>query len=192
MKIQLLCIGVLSLGLGCRSISPDLEPADPTQEVATGKDAAMDRSDGMRLIVQTTPWPGQHLIEMEVTPVRVHIANDSSRAVAVRYDDFVIVNDPSREDYASFIEDVSYEIENGNEEPARPSFADLNGAVEPSSDEPFLPTLEEAEHDLITRALKHFDGNRRQTAKALGISERAEVLGVNSNGERLATTLLDQ
>ena len=35
-----------------------------------------------------------------------------------------------------------------------------------------LPTLEEAEHTLISRALKQFDGNRRKTAQALGISER--------------------
>ena len=41
-----------------------------------------------------------------------------------------------------------------------------------SAGEPSLPTLEAAEHELITRALKFFEGNRRQTAKALGISER--------------------
>ena len=35
-----------------------------------------------------------------------------------------------------------------------------------------LPTLEEAEQQLISRALKQFDGNRRKTAQALGISER--------------------
>jgi DNA-binding NtrC family response regulator len=35
-----------------------------------------------------------------------------------------------------------------------------------------LPTLEEAEKQLISRALKKFDGNRRKTAQALGISER--------------------
>jgi len=35
-----------------------------------------------------------------------------------------------------------------------------------------LPTLEEAEHLLIQKALDRFEGNRRQTAEALGISER--------------------
>jgi len=35
-----------------------------------------------------------------------------------------------------------------------------------------LPSLEEAEQQLITRALDRFDGNRRKTAEALGISER--------------------
>ena len=35
-----------------------------------------------------------------------------------------------------------------------------------------LPTMEEAEAALITEALRRFDGNRRQSAEALGISER--------------------
>lgn len=35
-----------------------------------------------------------------------------------------------------------------------------------------LPTIEEAEAALIREALRRFDGNRRQTAEALGISER--------------------
>ena len=35
-----------------------------------------------------------------------------------------------------------------------------------------LPTMEEAETALIREALRRFDGNRRQTAEALGISER--------------------
>ncbi len=43
---------------------------------------------------------------------------------------------------------------------------------EPVDEEDELPTLEEAEKQLISRALKQFDGNRRKTAQALGISER--------------------
>jgi DNA-binding NtrC family response regulator len=35
-----------------------------------------------------------------------------------------------------------------------------------------LPTMDEAESALIREALRRFDGNRRQTAEALGISER--------------------
>ena len=35
-----------------------------------------------------------------------------------------------------------------------------------------LPTIEEAESALLREALRRFDGNRRQTAEALGISER--------------------
>ncbi|PSQ97042.1 MAG: sigma-54-dependent Fis family transcriptional regulator [Bacteroidetes bacterium SW_9_63_38] len=44
--------------------------------------------------------------------------------------------------------------------------------VEAEEDEEELPTLEKAEKQLISRALKQFDGNRRKTAEALGISER--------------------
>ena len=113
--------------------------------------------------------------------------------------DFVIVRDRGegggfdveREDRhpdsGSLIEDVAYEIE--SEEPSEPpsetrmarrdthSRSDSpNGQqveaepVEEDDDE--LPTLEEAEQDLIREALERFDGNRRKTAKALGISER--------------------
>ncbi len=35
-----------------------------------------------------------------------------------------------------------------------------------------LPTLEEAEKELISRALTLYEGNRRKSAEALGISER--------------------
>jgi DNA-binding NtrC family response regulator len=35
-----------------------------------------------------------------------------------------------------------------------------------------LPTIEDAERKLIQEALERFEGNRRQTARALGISER--------------------
>jgi DNA-binding NtrC family response regulator len=55
-------------------------------------------------------------------------------------------------------------------EPPAPPPGEPNGEVEEDTDD--LPTLEEAEHELISRALKAFDGNRRKTAEALGISER--------------------
>ncbi|MDX1546921.1 MAG: helix-turn-helix domain-containing protein, partial [Rhodothermales bacterium] len=92
--------------------------------------------------------------------------------------DLVIVSQADRagaEDYASFIEDVVYEIENGDDGGATGAAApgaNGNAPARAEAGPPALPTLEEAEHDLITRALKHFDGNRRQTARALGISER--------------------
>jgi len=60
--------------------------------------------------------------------------------------------------------------------PARSEEAEARppAAAEPveEADEDELPTLEEAEKQLISRALKQFDGNRRKTAQALGISER--------------------
>ena len=91
----------------------------------------------------------------------------------------------------SMMRDVVYE---GSEDgPARPttprpehsstpkpdpsSSTQAEADVEPEpADEPEepedLPTLEEANQQLISRALKQFDGNRRKTAQALGISER--------------------
>jgi DNA-binding NtrC family response regulator len=112
------------------------------------------------------------------------------------YDDFVVVRDSNiteheasapPEDYAerygSRIKDVSYEVDDGpGARPARPDTADTNHpstaeqradedeGTEPEPEE--IPTLEEAERDLITQALKRFDGNRRKTSRALGISER--------------------
>ena len=53
---------------------------------------------------------------------------------------------------------------------ATPAGEPVRDAEDESEEE--LPTLEEAEKQLISRALKQFDGNRRKTAKALGISER--------------------
>jgi DNA-binding NtrC family response regulator len=44
--------------------------------------------------------------------------------------------------------------------------------IEPLVSDRPLPTIEEAEKALILEALRRFDGNRRQTARALGISER--------------------
>ena len=97
-------------------------------------------------------------------------------------------------DYDSLIEDVAYEIED-EEEAQRKDRSDPNGlalgAAPPAGfsspaeaapqtdaaehadgeDEP-IPTLEETERALIRRALRRFDGNRRETARTLGISER--------------------
>ncbi len=64
------------------------------------------------------------------------------------------------------VQDGSYEIEsldNGTTKPVNESEAE---------DKPVFPTLETAERELISDALKHYNGNRRQTARALGISER--------------------
>jgi DNA-binding NtrC family response regulator len=68
------------------------------------------------------------------------------------------------------VEDISYEIE------AEINQDLLNGVNrekdDSGTDKPVFPTLEAAEQQLIADALKHFQGNRRQTARALGISER--------------------
>ena len=61
--------------------------------------------------------------------------------------------------------DTPFEIEDAHElEPS--TLDDVLAAGLP------LPTMEDAESALIREALRRFDGNRRQTADALGISER--------------------
>jgi DNA-binding NtrC family response regulator len=61
--------------------------------------------------------------------------------------------------------DVDFEVE---AEPVGPA-EDLAGALR---DGLSLPTIEDAERTLIMEGLHRFDGNRRLTAEALGISER--------------------
>lgn len=91
----------------------------------------------------------------------------------------------------SLIRDVVYEVDedgparprpreehaerrasNGDGSPRPAEAADPASVTEPAEEEEELPTLEEAENQLIRRALERFDGNRRKTAKTLGISER--------------------
>lgn len=89
--------------------------------------------------------------------------------------DYLIVRPKDEEAFSSLIEDVSYEIE-GDETPIylTPSRDANNGEAteEDTEDQTPFPTLEDAESQLISQALDYFGGNRRQTAKALGISER--------------------
>ncbi|MEM1041871.1 MAG: sigma 54-interacting transcriptional regulator [Bacteroidota bacterium] len=104
------------------------------------------------------------------------------------------------EDYDRYVEDVPYVLEE-DEEPARdegPRDVPTGEETEPNLTGLLtegsalrlgpgaLPTMEETEQALIAEALRRFDGNRRETAKALGISERTlyrkikdlEALGV--------------
>ena len=90
------------------------------------------------------------------------------------------------DEYPSLIEDVAYEIEgnegvrlpssenveNGRQDVQEPERARDELEEEVAEEKETFPTLEAAERQLITRALKTFNGNRRQTARTLGISER--------------------
>ncbi len=110
------------------------------------------------------------------------------------------VRDPSRllvlhEDppsHSDFIEEAPYEFESpgefessskyessrkfesprGFESPGKPEIADSKASHSLISLDGDLPTLEFAERTLILTALERFEGNRRQTAESLGISER--------------------
>ena len=138
-----------------------------------------------RALVESGDFPG-HEDDYVVMPSRA-----SRRAGG--HDD----PEAPRSDYDSTIEDVVYEIEeeenrrDGGDfgaggtkapaapEPSPPPVEEQRGpGATPSSDaleageSDALPTLEEAEEDLIRRALRRFEGNRRRTARALGISER--------------------
>ena len=106
-----------------------------------------------------------------------------------RTDDFAV----SPGDYDPNIEDVPYVLEESEleDETAAP---ETDETSEPAPDGSALrlgpgplPTVEETEQTLIAEALRRFDGNRRETAKVLGISERTlyrkikdlEALGVS-------------
>jgi DNA-binding NtrC family response regulator len=89
--------------------------------------------------------------------------------------DFVIVRDPDI--LSSLVEDVPYEIEaeelrrtNGGH--GQPVHTPPMVVPPAPPDTVSLPTIEDAERKLIQEALERFEGNRRQTARALGISER--------------------
>ena len=76
--------------------------------------------------------------------------------------------------------DTVFEIE-GDEPPARLGVPDsLDEAL--SQGLP-LPTMEDAEAALIREALRRFDGNRRQSAEALGISERTLYRKIKDLGD---------
>ena len=62
--------------------------------------------------------------------------------------------------------DTVFEIEDGGDGAPPESIGEVLAQGLP------LPTMEEAEAALIAEALRRFDGNRRQSADALGISER--------------------
>lgn len=76
----------------------------------------------------------------------------------------VVHRDSIRREIQEMVEDIPFEIESDAD-------LDANGQESDPTDRP-LPSLEDAERKLITEALERFEGNRRQTAKALGISER--------------------
>ena len=90
------------------------------------------------------------------------------------------------EEYPPLIEDVAYEIEadevvglrgsgnvgNGKQDIQEPERVRDEPEDAVAEAEETFPTLEAAERELIARALKTFDGNRRKTARTLGISER--------------------
>ena len=85
---------------------------------------------------------------------------DPSRLLVMRED---------RRGQADFIEEAPYEFEGASDTDFQ---AEPDGAMPAQPRQSELPTLEHAERTLILTALERFEGNRRQTAESLGISER--------------------
>lgn len=75
----------------------------------------------------------------------------------------MLVVHEDRTPHSPYIEDAPFEFDGEPDE--------VSSLIEEPSPTG-LPTLEDAERTLILSALKRFDNNRRQTAEALGISER--------------------
>ncbi len=117
-------------------------------------------------------------LRMEIRELREQVGQLVSGAARVvprgllerRDSDLVVVKADDSSHFDKFVEDISYEIA-GDEEGREPETAADSRSALVDADSP-LPTLEDAERQLINEALRRFDGNRRQTARALGISER--------------------
>ncbi len=86
---------------------------------------------------------------------------------------------PSPTDAADTLFEIE-DLENGQAGAARAAPDSLEDAL---ADGLPLPTMEEAEAALIREALRRFDGNRRQTAEALGISERTLYRKIKDLGD---------
>ncbi|NND72830.1 MAG: sigma-54-dependent Fis family transcriptional regulator [Rhodothermales bacterium] len=86
--------------------------------------------------------------------------------------EMIVYEGRQNESVDDFIEDASYELEQDEETPDSGIAREENDAIKQNGSQSELPTLEYAERELIAEALKKFKGNRRQSAKALGISER--------------------
>lgn len=84
-------MGVLLIGASCTRYA-DLEPAPLTNEVTFLEEAARTRVDGVSMIVQAAEWPGDEPIKEEITPVRVHIENNSGKPLQLSYRAFALVN----------------------------------------------------------------------------------------------------
>jgi DNA-binding NtrC family response regulator len=123
-------------------------------------------------------------LRMEIREIKEQLQSSviSSRRMDDEDNEYLIVNRPSEDDA---FEEVVYEIESeDHEDPVvevYPDEPESQGALPLESGE--LPTLQDAERRIIAEALRRFDGNHRQTAKALGISERTLYRKINEMEE---------
>jgi hypothetical protein len=74
---------------GCAT--PRLVPAPEAQIMPGGHDTAVAESDGVRTTVQAQAWSGSPAsLPQQITPLKVTVANESSRPVRITYDDFTL------------------------------------------------------------------------------------------------------
>ncbi|MGB3544741.1 sigma 54-interacting transcriptional regulator [Rubrivirga sp.] len=105
------------------------------------------------------------LVHVPSDPFGLPVSSDLSPFSDLTDSHEVAYEPPSSTSYDSDAADTMFEIEDvGVRLPE--SFEEALAEGLP------LPTMEQAEVALITEALRRFDGNRRQSAEALGISER--------------------
>ena len=162
-------------GVSAMDLPQDLVPVSRAASAAGDSPDSRERELVYRALLE---------LRLEMRELKQQITNLASQLTVVRsremvehedYDgrsgELVIVRDAERADYPSIIEDVPYEIAGDDEHHAVNGNSERREADKTDHEDP-LPTLEGAERQLINEALRRFDGNRRQTAKALGISER--------------------
>ena len=127
------------------------------------------RGDVKELKEQMTALAGRSQASPVKDPGRLLVMRDDDQPMKpfARADAFSSRADAFSSRSDSFIEDAPYEFD-GDADDVGP----MSSHQEPLERDGALPTLEDAERHLILTALARFDNNRRQTAEALGISER--------------------
>jgi len=83
------------------------------------------------------------------------------------------------------VEDAPFavEIKSESQNDAKTGIQNRGKTADANGEEEGIPTLEAAERKLILATLESFNGNRRKTAKALGISERTLYRKINEYEE---------
>lgn len=82
----MLCSAAL---IGCATT---IKPAPQAQKVSGRENAAAATVEGVRMVAQTSEWPGPVPIQQRLTPIRIRIDNNSGQPLLVRYSDFSLVN----------------------------------------------------------------------------------------------------
>jgi hypothetical protein len=88
--MRVLGLSVLFLVLGGCGAKHDLDPLSGVSRVQGIDEGVLASSGDVRVVLQTTHWPGPTAIQQEITPVRVLITNQGKDPIAIRYQDFAL------------------------------------------------------------------------------------------------------